>query len=361
MRGVMAARPAELSSPEQGLRFVLIDPVTDGAWDAFALAQPDAHIFHRAAWLELLHAQYGFRPLAACAMRNGAIVAGLPVCELRPLLRPKRWISLPFSDRCGPIGADLAAVAGLMVWTVRQAAAAGASLEVRDRVDPSSGMTESVGHWLHQTDLEGTPEQLLGRLHADVRRRIRKGLAQGLKSEIRSDALALEEFYRLHLLTRRKHGVPIQPRRYFELFQSLIIDRGLGHVVLTRDGDRTLSAGVFCRDQRSTLYKYGASDPTASEVPANYLMFWTSMTHALDSGCRTYDFGKTAVSHESLRFFKNKWATRESPLPYFYSPSAPASNEPGFLLSHVVKPIIRHSPIAVCRLSGEALYKHFAP
>jgi CelD/BcsL family acetyltransferase involved in cellulose biosynthesis len=357
----MSTTSAALPDVEEGVRFALLDPLADRAWEAFVGGQPAALVFHRTAWLQLLHEQYGFRPLAACAMRDGAIVAGLPICELRPPLRAKRWISLPFSDRCGPIGADPATVDRLMAWTVREAATSGASLEVRDRISPSAGMAESVGRWQHITRLEGTPAQVLERLHPDVRRRIRKSLTSGLKSEVRSDARALDEFYRLHLLTRRRHGVPIQPRRYFERFQRLIIDQGLGHVVLTRDGDRTLSAGVFCRDQRCTLYKYGASDPAASDVPANYLMFWTSMTHALDSGCRTYDFGKTAASHESLRFFKKKWATEESPLPYHYSPRAPASTEPGFLLTHVVRPIIRNSPVTVCRVAGEALYKHFAP
>jgi CelD/BcsL family acetyltransferase involved in cellulose biosynthesis len=352
------------SSPAPGaeaaLAFCLINPLTDPAWEAFASRQDEALIFHRAAWLELLRDQYDFKPLAACAIADGVIVAGLPICELRQPLRSKRWVSLPFSDRCGPIGAHAATVERLMSWTWRQAKSAGAALEVRDRSAASAGLVERVGQWSHVTNLAGSADEMLARLHPDVRRRIRKGQALGLKAEIRTDPGAMDAFYRLHLLTRRKHGVPIQPRRYFHLFQRLIVERGLGHVVVATYGGHVLSAGVFCRTQGTTLYKYGASDPAAAEMPANYLMFWTSMVHALESGCCRYDFGKTAVTHESLRFFKKKWATEESPLPYFYAPHAPASTDPSFVLTHVVGPVIRNSPLAVCRAAGEAFYKHFA-
>jgi Acetyltransferase (GNAT) domain len=356
----MSNAPATDASTDEHETLRLLDPVEDPEWDAFVRTQPAAQIFHRAAWLALLRDQYGFRTLAACAVSNKTITAGIPICELRHPWRGRRWISLPFSDRCGPLGQQQATVERLMSWTVLQAGAARATFEVRDQLPQSVGMSAHVGHWLHVTPLSGSRDELLARLHPDVRRSIRKGLASGLTTEVRSDPDALDEFYRLHLLTRRKQGVPIQPQRYFNLFQRMILNQGLGFVTLTREGARVLSAGVFCQDNGTTLYKYGASDPAASSLPATYLMCWASMVHALESGSQVYDFGKTATSNEGLRFFKNKWATQESRLPYFYSPLAPSSAEPGFMLTHVVQPIIRNSPVAVCRLAGEALYKHFA-
>jgi len=106
----------------------------------------------------------------------------------------------------------------------------------------------------------------------------------GLTAELRRDPPALDLFYRLHLATRRRQGVPTQPRRFFSLLHRHVIEPGLGFVALTRHGERCVSAGVFCAAGRTVTYKNGASDPRATELAPNHPMLWAALRFASESG-----------------------------------------------------------------------------
>ena len=83
--------------------------------------------------------------------------------------------------------------------------------------------------------------------------------AKGCSAEFRTDRPALEDFYRLHVATRRRLGVPTQPRRFILAFEALFA-AGLGFVLLVRRGDRPVAAAVFLAFGATLLYKYGASN-----------------------------------------------------------------------------------------------------
>jgi CelD/BcsL family acetyltransferase involved in cellulose biosynthesis len=340
---------------------VTLDPASDPRWLDFVLTHPSASIFHHPAWLALLRDQYGFSVFATCMLREGNVIAGIPLCEVRGPLGGRRWICLPFSDRCGPLGAAPEDCDELMRCVVTAAREGAAPLEVRDAVGPQDSFALSADHWSHVMPISGAPDELFRNLHPDVRRRIKKATADGLRTEIRNDAGAMQTFYSLHLMTRKKQGVPIQPHGYFDKLQQRIVDAGLGFVALTHVADRPIAAAVFCMFRDTLLYKYGASDPGALNLSPNYLMFWDSILHGKQSGLRSLDFGKTATDNEGLRFFKNKWKAVEERLPYSFSPYAPVVSPRKRALMGAAQAVIRRSPEWVCRATGELLYKHLAP
>jgi lipid II:glycine glycyltransferase (peptidoglycan interpeptide bridge formation enzyme) len=180
-----------------------------------------------------------------------------------------------------------------------------------------------------------------------------------LQTSIRRDEEAMDIFYELHLKTRRRQGVPIQPRSYFRRFHQRIVRANLAFVSITGDADRPMSAAIFCDFAKTLLYKYGASDPAYSDRGANHLMFWDTMLHARSAGSTRFHFGKTARTHEGLRAFKKGWNAVERPLAYSYFPGAASSALFELLNRHVVAPIIRRTPTFVCRAAGEMLYRRF--
>src|SRR5438067_6027003 len=84
----------------------------------------------------------------------------------------------------------------------------------------------------------------------------------------------MEVFYRLHLMTRRRLGVPIQPRRFFHLFNSYIIDHHLGFILSAHVDDVPIAAAVFLNWNGVLIYKYGASDHRFWNYRPNNLLFW---------------------------------------------------------------------------------------
>ena len=142
----------------------------------------------------------------------------------------------------------------------RSASEAQCRLEVRASSMHVAGLWESTTHWLHTTRIDLPADALMKTFDADARRCIRKAHEVGFRTEVRHDLDALAAFYRLHTLTRRRLGVPVQPWRYFVMLQRHLLAKGLGFVALTRLGAEPVAAGVFCSFNGSTCYKYGASD-----------------------------------------------------------------------------------------------------
>lgn len=331
----------------------------DGAWRAFVSRHPQASIFHHPAWTDLLHEQYGFASQAACLHRAGELVAGLPYCVITSPLRTKRWISLPFSDHCVPLASDAAGQASLLAYVLRSAASSERRLEIRAPSMNVAGLTESTTHWLHTTVIDLHLDELFKTFHADTRRSIRKAQECGLSTEFRCDLEALASFYRLHTLTRRRLGVPVQPWNYFVVLQRQLLEKGLGFIALTKSGKDAVCAGLFSTFNRTICYKYGAS--TEARGLANYLMLWDAMQLAQTQGLTLFDFGKTANDNTGLRFFKRKWGSRETPLAYSYSPPISSRDmQDKNIITRMAGVVIRNSPPVVCRVAGETLYKHFA-
>lgn len=349
------------SDMRESYQIAVIDPTSSSMWNAFVESHPDATIFHHPAWVTLLRKQYGFRPLAICLQQGDAVVAGMPFCELvRPFSKRKRLVGLPFSDHCGPLSFSASQLSDLLARICSLAGQEHLQVEIRWEPPPGSPFKPAEPHWLHETHLIGDESQLFKSFKERVQRHVKRAQKAGLRTRIRRDEAAMDIFYELHLKTRKRQGVPIQPRGYFRRLQECIVDANRGFVAVTGDGQQNMSAGVFLHFKKTITYKYGASDPAHVNQAPNYLMMWEAMLHAKKEGFSRFDFGKTSVGNEGLRHFKNGWSPEETTLSYAYFPEAVSSASFDRVNRRIVEPLIKHSPTLVCRLAGEILYKHFA-
>jgi CelD/BcsL family acetyltransferase involved in cellulose biosynthesis len=341
----------------------LLDPIADARWEAFLAQAPGATAFHHPAWLSLLQQSYGY-PMRACCVvgDDGAVRAGLPLALVGGGLRSRRLASLPFSDECPPLlvaGGDADLGASLIEGLDALRRELGLALEVRGELD--GGVEARVSERYHQHDvaLESDFDAVVQRFRrrSQLLRGVRRAEREGLTVERRTDVDALADFYRLHVGTRRRQGVPTQPRSFILRFADLF-DRGLGFVLLVRDGEAVVAAAVFLCFNGVLTYKYGASDPAALGKRPNNLLFLEAIRWGCEAGMRTLDMGRTDWGHESLREFKLSWGAGERVLEYHeLTDAAPRPAEGPGLARHAA-PIIRRSPPVVGRLIGEALYRY---
>jgi lipid II:glycine glycyltransferase (peptidoglycan interpeptide bridge formation enzyme) len=192
---------------------------------------------------------------------------------------------------------------------------------------------------------------------SQIKRGIKKARREGLQAEHRTDRAALDAFYALHLRTRRKLGVPTQPKRFIHRFGELF-EAGLGFVELVLDEGRPIAAAVFLTYNGTLTYKYGASDERELGKRPNNLLFAEAIRWACESGFHTLDFGRTDLDNEGLRAFKRSWGANEEELSYTYFTDREPSAEPQ-LRDRVMSATIKRAPAGVSRLVGETLYKHF--
>ena len=174
-----------------------------------------------------------------------------------------------------------------------------------------------------------------------------------------SAADVLEVFYRQHVTTRRRLGVPVQPRRFFEVLARDYIEPGLGFVVIASLGDTPVSSAVFLAWNRRIEYKYSASDRSHGDVGAGQAVVWDAIRWGCQNGHLELDFGRTERGHEGLRRFKRAWGGVERDLTYTVLADTPP-RAPGGRAMRILEPVIRRSPEIVSRAIGWAGYRYTA-
>jgi CelD/BcsL family acetyltransferase involved in cellulose biosynthesis len=341
---------------------MIVLDLSDPRWLEFVGASPAATTFHHPSWAGLVAQCYGYRVFVlAHTDGDGRIDAGLPIIELRPPLGSRRWVSLPFTDQCAPLdrpGAGWATLLGELDDTRRDAGIS--SLEVRSTLDGPQTHMGPVGV-IHSLRLDPDPDELAKRFRrSSVRRQIKNATRNGVVVRREESGAALTEtFYRLHLQTRRRLGVPVQPRRYFDLLWSEVIEPGLGFVLLAYSRDVPIAGAVFLAWNGTVSYKYGASDTSAWHLRPNHLLMWTAISWGCRNGYHTFDFGRSDLTSKGLREFKDSWGSEETSLVYTTLGAREVRAADGRMHA-AVGTIVRRSPPWVCRAMGELLYKYAA-
>lgn len=332
----------------------------DKDWQFFAATCGQSNIFHHAAWSQLMQECYGYHPFVAVVRdANGNICAGVPIMEVNRKWTHRRWISIPFSDHCAPLSHDLAALKKLTeALTSKAYEPESPKMELRWKLLDQPGCQYSVEHVLHTLQLDRTIEQVAERIHHSHWRNIKNAQTHGVQIKVGKSLEDVRAFYSLHLQTRRRQGVPIQPYHYFELLHKRLIEQGLGFVLLAYENGSCLAGAVFLHWNHTLTYKYGASTSEGLRLRPNHLIFWNAIQWGHNNGFTSLDLGRTSIDNSGLRDFKSRWGAQEIPLIYTHLACEPKQAPNGHLLE-MMHAIIRRSPAWVCRLSGEILYKHF--
>jgi CelD/BcsL family acetyltransferase involved in cellulose biosynthesis len=338
-----------------------VDPRAQGDWLALVERAPDASIFHHPAWLSLLHGAYGYAIEACCvAAPDGRLLGGLPVAEVSSRLTGRRLVALPFSDLCPPLIAPEAppgTEVALRDALARLRMDRGAPLEVRGDGPALRGAAPGERFHHHVIALEDDVAAVARRFtKPQVSRGVRRAVREGLQTRRCVDRAALLAFYRLHAATRRRLGVPTQPRRFILGFEELF-QQGLGFVLLVHREGEPMAAAVFLAFGDTLLYKYGASDARWLQMRPNNLLFMEAIRWGCEHGMRTLDLGRTHWGQESLRAFKLGWGAQERELRYRYvGGGAPVAR--GARGQRMLAAVIRRTPPLAGRVIGEVLYRH---
>jgi len=335
-------------------------------WDELVLDAPDATVFHTSAWSRVIAETYGFRPMPLrLEDRDDEVMGVLPLFLVDSALTGRRLVSLPCTNAAGPVcraGVDSTALVFAAVDLAKEEQCR--YLEVRaqperDLLDPRT---------LERLDYYGSflldLEQDIGSVKNAFDKRVRRGIAKSGKSSVcvRFGTYPddLRQFYRLNLITRRRHGVPPQPFRFFDRIWT-VLPAVCDVELLVADVDGIVVAGIVLFGFRGTVtYAYGASDPRYLRYSPNHALFDRAIDWAVERGYRRFDFGRTAPDNHGLMEFKRQWGARFVPLPYYYWPTPGgfvAESEAG-TRHQVVTAVWRRLPLPVTALLGPALYRH---
>jgi CelD/BcsL family acetyltransferase involved in cellulose biosynthesis len=334
-------------------------PIDDSSWTEFVSAHPAATAFHLPAWASLIADCYGYEAFALSVRDDSSeLIAGLPVIAVRSPLGARRWVSLPFTDHCPMLvrdGAPLDAVVGAL----REYVLAGnaAELEVRGALAAGSDVYPTHHGYRHVLRL---PDDA-GGLRPGKGHRYSCNRARRLGVEVTCGG-SLEDvrtFYGLHVLTRRRLGVPVQPRRFFDLIADRLIAEGHGFVATAACEGNPVSSGLYLGYNGTLIAKYGASNPPFRDLGGDHLLDQEVLDKACREGYRFVDWGRTDLGADGLRRYKLGWGSAEELLAYTHVSSRPPVPD-SVRSGRASRAIISHSPAWVCRALGELLYRWVA-
>ncbi len=345
-----------------------VDSVDPRSWNQFVSAHPYGSVYHHTAWQEVIQNSYGYRPLFhVIEGSRGDLKAAIPSLLVNSFLTGRRIIAYPFSDFCDPLvsgGDELHVLLDLMetarlrfdaqYFEIRSFSSKG----VFDR----DNIQWEKSYCTHRLPLTET-NKLFRAFHKDsVQRAVKKAVKKGVKVVQGHSERDLETFYQLHLITRKKHGVLIQPFGFFKNLWNALYPLKMLRLLLAVSDGRPIAGMIVLMLKMVVYYKFGASDDRYKEFRPNQLLMWEAIKQAAEDGYEMFDFGRTSIHNQGLMDYKKKWGTEAQRIPYGYFPKNLANQAltEGSRKHQLAKMVLKKAPKPIIRLSGELLYRHLA-
>lgn len=286
----------------------------EARWDNFVVKCPDASFFHLSGWRRVIERAFGHGTHYLMAERRGAVTGVLPLTHIKSALFGNSIISNAFCVYGGPAASDEDSRSMLEREAIAIAQRVGAGcLELRT-------VARTHDDWPCRDDLYVTfRKPLLPDAEANMqaiprkqRAMVRKGIQNGLRSEIDDD---VDRLHRVYSESVRNLGTPVFPKTYFRALKE---EFGPScDVVTVLNGNQPVAAvlNFYFRDE--VLPYYGGGTAAARAVAANDFMYWEVMRRACERGCTSFDFGRSKVGTGAYAFKKN-WGFDPAPLGYQY-------------------------------------------
>jgi hypothetical protein len=344
------------------MQLYTLDPMLDGRWDDLVASHPSASVFHQRGWLEALARSYGYRPVVLTSTPPGERLSdGIVFCEIKSWITGSRLVSLPFADHAEPLRNEIGDSFDLAVWLQNECSQQNWKyIELR----PISGEMHSDGplvasqsYWLHTLDLTPSLEQIFRNFHKNcIQRRIRRAEREHLSYEKGCSEGLVDDFYRLLMITRRRHHLLPQPRAWF---RNLVACMGSNvEIRLARKGSIPIAAILTLKHRSTVVFKYGCSDERFHHLAGMPFLFWNLIEESKQAGAEQIDFGRTDLENDGLIRFKDQFGTARRRITYFRYPQS--AREIAVAASYLpgTRALFSVLPDALSSIAGRLLYRH---
>jgi hypothetical protein len=337
----------------------LINPLEDSAWNELIQSFSNCHFFHTSHWVRVLHESYGYRPVYLAIPNSSRAAIIVPFLEVKSRLTGTRGVALPFTDFCAPLIKNN--FEGEILSSICQVGKENSwrYAEIRGGEEIFGSQVYSKQYYFHTLDIDKAENRLFAGLRKNNQRNIKRALNHQLKVGFHHDLPSLQAFYQLNCFTRRRHGLPPQPFHFFKKLQEHIIKKNLGEIALVSYKSKIIAGTIFLYFRKKVIYKYGASLREFQFLRANHLIFWEAIRRYSAQGFVNFHFGRTDLSDQGLRYFKNGWGTEEKLLNYYtidIGKNALKQTDHQSLLK--AGQIFKKLPLPILRFLGKHFYRH---
>ena len=337
-----------------------LNPLSDIRWDVLVDEHPRASIFHERGWIEALSRTYHYIPFVLTTAGTGEpLKNGVLGCRVHSWITGTRVVCLPFSDHCEPLVSEpgeLDTLLNSLQAECERQSCGYAEVRPLLAVNNAASFRPSCSYWFHELDLTPSLDEIACKLHGNsFQRKIRRAEREHLCYEAGNSETLLDAFYRLLLLTRRRHQLLPQPRRWF---QNLL--QCMGHklqIRVARKDGVPIAAMLTLRHKSSVVYKYGCSDDRFHNLGGMPFLFWKLVDESKATGAKFIDLGRTDRHNDGLATFKDRLGANRKLLTYYRYTKA-AKRLRRVERSRAIRQFLSILPASLSVTAGRLLYRH---
>jgi hypothetical protein len=327
-------------------------------WDELIGEQSSATFFHTSAWLRVLSETYGYTPLSLVSHDAGRPSAVMPLMEVRSMMTGNRGVSLPFTDFCPPF-LNATVTINDVLSLLREYGSEKRWEYIEVRGGGAGHVPVSASYYSHELDLSTGMDGIASNLRASTARNISKADKSGVTVALGDSLQLLQQFVHLNHLTRREHGLPPQPGRFFQKVHEHIHTQGKGITVLASYKTTPVAGAVYFHYGDRAYYKFGAFNRDYQHLRANNKVMWEAIKWYAKNGFRTMSFGRTEPENDGLLQFKRGWGAQESTIGYCrYDLRSGAYLQNAQPHRTAYKKFFARMPLPLLRLVGTYFYRH---
>jgi hypothetical protein len=322
-------------------------------------------VFHTTPWLEALRRTYKYEPVVITTspletdVQNGAIF-----CYIDSWATGRRLVSLPFSDHCDVLGdsdANQGAMMDRLAQELNEQQLRYVELRTRQPLNTSRvGAHSTSSYCFHEIDLTPSVDALFCSFHKDsTQRKIRR--AERERLTYCEGASMLESFYELMVLTRRRHSIPPQPKKWF--FNLIDCFKDALKIRIAFKDKRPIAAMMTLRYRDTLVYKYGCSDAALHHLGGMQFLFWRAIQEAKHDALHIFDLGRSDWDDTGLITFKDRLGAKRSEVTYLRLLASAHSKDAykhttGSWKRRVTKKVVPYLPDPILRGAGALVYRH---
>ncbi len=340
----------------------VVSPSQTDLWEeAINSITPEAR-FLCSDWTSLLQKTYGYEPSLIVLKEKDTIKGVTPFVIVRSILTGTRAVSLPFFDICNSYATSKAHIMKLYEAFRNHGKRQGWNyIELRGDIDNLQVEDPSLSFYNHVVDLSKGPDAIFANMASSTRRAIRKAEKNGIRIEFSDSEEALKGFYDLQYITRKRHGLPPQPFKFFANLRKALIETGHGTIITAYHKDELAASGIYLEQGRFCHYKYGASDVRFQESRCNNYVMWNAMKYFSERGFEKMDLGRNSLENESLRKYKQTYGPTERLTSYLrYNLKSDTIEKMTDDVYGWHNKFFRILPRPLAQLAGKLIYKHIA-
>jgi hypothetical protein len=281
-------------------------------WNSFVAKHPETTPYHTRAWAGVIKATFRFEEKSiVCFDENGELKALLPLWQVNY----KTLNNAPWRDKADMLYLNEASRNATHEYISKISA----DMVLKDWSSCSPGnVFKPVQYWISSVvDISMGRDALWAKINKSVGRNIRKAETSGIVIKEELSSHGVEKFYYLFKMTRKRLGVPIYPRFFFENMISCLSPESL-RIYIAYLNDKPICGYIILDTHLSSIYAYGASDFAFQATRMNDLVMWRAMADSIERGKKYFDFGCDSPDSENILRFKRKWGAIQRPMTTLY-------------------------------------------